>query len=212
MEILYWYILTVGGFLLGSVMFCELIPKKVLNKDICKISVDNNPGAFNVFKHCGKKIGFLCLLCDLLKGFVTTLLASLFLAADSVGITLVMVAPPLGHAIGLFNRFRGGKCIATAFGVMLGIIPVTFIGICALAALYILFSTVIKIKNTAKRSVLVFVLFALTVCPVLCVTGPVFPAIGCGLVALLPIVKFVFCKNGLVENKFSDETLTDKRG
>ena len=154
MQFFYWLLLIVGGFLLGSIMFCELIPKKVLNKDVCKISVDNNPGAFNVFKHCGKKIGILCLLLDVSKGFVPVFIASIFFDTDNVAFTLVMVAPPLGHAIGLFNRCCGGKCIATAFGVMLGIIPVTCIGICGLAALFILFSTVIKIKNTAKRSVL----------------------------------------------------------
>ena len=52
MEILYWFLLISGGFLLGSIMFCELIPKIVLKKDIYKISVDNNPGAFNAIKHC----------------------------------------------------------------------------------------------------------------------------------------------------------------
>ena len=77
MEILYWTLLIVGGFLLGSMMFSQWIPKLLAGKDICKESVDNNPGAFNAFKHSGKKIGTLCLALDLLKGFVPVLLASL---------------------------------------------------------------------------------------------------------------------------------------
>ena len=80
MEILYWMLLTLGGFLLGGIMFSQWIPKRLTGKDICKISVDNNPGTFNAFKHCGKKIGLLCLLLDVLKGFVPVLLATLQIA------------------------------------------------------------------------------------------------------------------------------------
>lgn len=204
MEILYWTLLTVGGFLLGSVMFCQIIPKTLLHKDIYEISVDNNPGAFNVFKHCGKKIGITCLLLDVLKGFIPVLLASLFMNTDSMAFALVMVAPALGHAIGLFNRFHGGKCIATSFGIMFGLVSVTWIGIVTLAALYILFSTAIKIKNTGVRSVIVYAIFTVTVCTVSGALGMTSAAVGCGVVALLPIVKFLCTKNGLVKNDYKD--------
>lgn len=207
MEILYWLLLILGGFLLGSIMFCEWIPKIVLHKDICEISVDNNPGAFNVFKHCGKKIGCICLLLDELKGFVPVLLASLLMNADCIAFSFVLVAPALGHAVGLFNRFRGGKCIAVSFGIAFGLIPVTWIAIVALAALYILFSTVIKIRNAGKRSVVVYALFAVITCTALCVLAKPYVAAGCVLLALLPIVKFLFSKKGLVENSCRREEL-----
>ncbi|MDE7181807.1 MAG: glycerol-3-phosphate acyltransferase [Clostridia bacterium] len=205
-----WILFTVGGFLLGGIMFCEIIPKLVLHKDIYAISVDNNPGAFNVFKHCGKKVGIPCLLLDVLKGFIPVLLASLLMDANSIAFSFVMVAPALGHAIGLFNHFHGGKCIAVSFGIMFGLIPVTWIGIVALAALYILFSTAIKIKNSAKRSVVVYGLFMLITCTVLGVIGLTYAAIGCGLVAIMPIVRFLFTKNGLVDNKFVEEDVVSE--
>lgn len=211
MEILYWVLLIVGGFLLGSIMFCELIPKKILHKDISKISVDNNPGAFNVFKHCGKKVGIPCLLLDVLKGFIPVLLASLLMDANNIAFSLVMVAPALGHAVGLFNHFHGGKCIATSFGIMFGLVPVTWIGIVTLAAFYIMFSTVIKIKNAAIRSVVVYAIFAVVVCTVLGILGMTYAAVGCGLVAVLPITKFLFSKKGLVENKYKDESVMNDR-
>ena len=204
MEILYWTLLIVGGFLLGSIMFCELIPKLVLHKDIYAISVDNNPGAFNVFKHCGKKIGIPCLLLDVLKGFIPVLLASLLMNTNSIAYSFVIVAPALGHAVGLFNRFHGGKCISTSFGIMFGLIPISWIGIVTLAALYILFSTAIKIKNAGIRSVVVYAIFAVIVCTALILTGKIYAAVGCGLMALLPIVKFLCSKNGLVKNDYLD--------
>ena len=205
MEVLYWTILIIGGFLLGSIMFSQWIPKLLAGKDICNISVDNNPGTFNAFKYCGKKIGFLCLSLDVLKGFVPVLLASLFLNVDSVAFSLVMFAPALGHAIGLFNHFRGGKCIATSFGVMLGILPVAWAPIVTLASLYIFLSAIVKIENAAKRSVVVYSLFMVISCTVLGFMGQPFVAIGCGLVAVLPIIKFLFSQNGMVENRFHDE-------
>lgn len=211
MEILYWVLFIVGGFLLGSIMPCELIPKKILHKDISKISVDNNPGAFNVFKHCGKKVGIPCLLLDVLKGFIPVLLASLLMNTDNIAFSLVMVAPALGHAVGLFNHFHGGKCIATSFGIMFGLIPVTWIGIVTLAALYIIFSTIIKIKNAAIRSVVVYTIFAVVVCPVLGILGMTYATVGCGLVAVLPIAKFLFSKKGLVKNNYKDnENMKDR--
>lgn len=202
MEIFYWLLLIVGGFLLGSVMFCELIPKTFLHKSIYEISIDNNSGAFNVFKHCGKKIGILCLFLDVIKGFIPVILASLFMNAKIIAFPFVMVAPALGHAIGLFNHFHGGKCIAVSFGIMFGLIPVTWVGIVVLATLYILFSTVAKIKNAAKRSVVVYALFATIVCITLGVLDLIYAAIGCALLAIIPIVKFVFTKKGMVDNRF----------
>ena len=207
MEILYWVLLIAGGFLLGSIMFCELIPKLILHKDIYEISIDNNPGAFNVFKYCGKKIGIPCLLLDVLKGFIPVFLASLLMDSNTIAFSLVMVAPALGHAIGLFNHFHGGKCIAASFGIMLGLIPVTWIGIVTLAALYILLSTVIKIKNGSIRSVVVYAIFAVITCAVLVILGMTFVAVGCGLLALLPIIKFLCTKNGLVKNDYQDNNV-----
>lgn len=204
MKIFCWILLVCGGFFLGSIMFCELIPKIFLKKSVCKISVDNNPGAFNVFKHCGVKWGIPCMFLDIFKGFLPVLLASLFMDANDFAFSLVLFAPVLGHAVGLFNKFRGGKCVAVSFGVMFGLIPVTWIGIAVLISLYVLFTAIIKIRPASKRSLLVYALFAAIVCPVLGVSGLFYVMVGCGMVALLPIIKFIFSKNGLVENNYFD--------
>lgn len=211
MEILYWTLLIVGGFLLGSIMFCEIIPKKLLHKDIYTISVDNNPGAFNVFKHCGKKFGIPCLLLDILKGFIPVLLASLLLNANNIAFSLVMVAPVLGHAIGIFNHFHGGKCISASFGVMLGLVPITWIGIFVLAILFLLICTIMKKKNASIQSVVVYANFAIIICTILGLLEMTYVAIGCGMIALLPIIKFLCSKNGLVGNHYCYKNVREER-
>ncbi len=204
MEYLYWIMLILGGFLFGSVMFSQLIPNLFLKKDIYKISVDNNPGGFNVCKHCGMGIGALCVFLDGFKGLVPVLIASLTMDTGSPLFILVMIAPMLGHAIGLFNHFHGGKCVSTSFGIMLGLIPVSYVPIVMLAALFIGFTVFKIIKNGAKRSIVVYVLFLILSCPYLVIANLPFAAIGCGLVSVIPIVKFIFSKNGMVDNVYKE--------
>ena len=71
-----WTLHIVAGYLLGSIMFCRWIPKLVLHKDVCALSDDHNPGAANVFQHCGVPAGLLCLFFDLSKGFLPVYLAA----------------------------------------------------------------------------------------------------------------------------------------
>ena len=181
-------------------MFCKIIPKALLHKDICEISDDHNPGAFNVFKHCGKKIGVLCLLLDLLKGFIPVLLASLFMDTTCWAYAFVIAAPVLGHAIGLFNRFHGGKCIAVSFGVTFGMIPASWIGIVVLATLYILFSTVLKIKSNRIRSINVYAMFGVATSIIFSLIGLGAIAAGCGMISIIAIVKHLQNKSFIQEN------------
>lgn len=205
MNGLIWVLLIVGGFFAGSIMFCELIPKLLTHKDICGISDDGNPGAFNVFRHCGKTVGTFCLLLDILKGFIPVFLASMFMKTDGLLFTLVMVAPVLGHASGLFNRFNGGKCISTSFGVMLGILPVTWIGLTILATLYIFFSVAVKFNSNKIRSIVVYTLFGVSANATLAVIGLPSVAAGCLLIAVIAVVKHLKIKKLINESVKEDE-------
>lgn len=69
-EALLWGLWILGGFLLGGVMFCELLPKRLAQKDVIQLSPDRNPGAANVFLTCGAPMGLLCLALDMGKGFL----------------------------------------------------------------------------------------------------------------------------------------------
>ena len=201
MKIEYIYLLIIiCGFFIGSIMFSQIIPKVILKKDIYSISNDKNPGAFNVFKHCGVKIGILCLFLDMLKGFIPLIISSLLLDYNNFLFILVMISPVFGHALGIFNRGKGGKCIATSFGVLIGILPISLIGF-LLAGLYIFFSIVVKIKNMSIRSLITYSLFG--ICSFIISLVNELPTIawGCLIISFISIIKhlysLIFIERGL---------------
>lgn len=176
------------GFLLGSVMFSRILPRVFLKKDVCALSKDKNPGAANVFVHCGVPMGLLCLALDMAKGFVPVFLASRTTDVQKLLFAGVMVAPVLGHALAVFNDFHGGKCIATIFGVLIALLPLTPSG-WLLAGLYILFSGVIRVKPNRKCSLLTFTLFGTIAGVLLTRHGKFSIAVGCVVMAFLAILK-----------------------
>ena len=194
-----WILFIVGGFLLGSILFSKIIPRILVGKDVCVLSSDCNPGAANVFVKCGVKLGFLCLFLDMLKGFVPVFIASFVLNTESILFSLVISAPVLGHALGVFNRFHGGKCISTSFGIVLGLMPITRIGF-LLAGLYILFSTAIRLRPHSLRSIISFTLFAVGAGIIMCVTKKYCVAVGCDIFSLIAVLKHIIAPNEL-ENK-----------
>ncbi len=188
-TIFHWLAFIVGGFLLGGVMFCRLIPLLFLKKDVSLLYADKNPGAANVFKSCGVAWGMACLLCDMLKGFIPVFLAQMIMKdTDSFFYSFVIAAPVLGHALGVFNGFHGGKCISTAFGVLLGVHPITFSG-WILAALYVFFSLFVKIKPHRRRSLFAFAIFAISACTILIVRQLYSISLGFFLLSAIAIVK-----------------------
>lgn len=183
-----WALLILGGFCLGSVMFSQLIPQTLLGKDIQEESNDHNPGATNVFASCGIGLGLLCLSLDLLKGFLPVYTACKLLNTDSLLFSLVIAAPVLGHAVAPLNQFHGGKCIATSFGVTLGLLPVGYTCL-ILAAAYIFFSTVVRVNPHRRRSIAAFGAFGVVAGAVLLYYGRQAIALGCMFVSLTAIVK-----------------------
>ena len=194
-NLLLWVGFTAGGFLMGGIMFSQLIPQWVQHKDIQAISDDHNPGATNVFVNCGIGLGILCLILDMAKGFIPVFLACKFLDIHNMKFALVLAAPVLGHAIAPYHRFHGGKCIATAFGEMLALLYWNRVGI-LLAVLYVFFSTVVKIHPNRVRSIVTFSLFGLLALVTQAVRGEYAVALGCGLISLIAIVKHsrYFCR------------------
>ena len=120
-----WMLFTLIGFAMGGIMYGRILPEKLANKDVCALSPDHNPGAANVFTYCGWKMGLLCLALDLGKGFFPVFIACRLSGGDFTNpmIAPLMLAPVLGHALAPFSRKKGGKAIACAFGVLLGLPP-----------------------------------------------------------------------------------------
>ena len=190
----FWIAFMAAGFLFGGVMFSQWLPQLIAKKDICADSADHNPGATNVFMACGVPLGMTCLLLDVFKGFLPVFLAAKVMNIQQMWFAAVIAMPVLGHAIAPFNRFRGGKCIATAFGTLLALLPLTRI-VLVLAAVYIFFSVVIPIRPNRRRSIVAFGLLGMTAAAALLLTGRYSVYAGCIFVAGIVVLRHTkrFC-------------------
>lgn len=115
------YILIVLAYLLGSIS-TAIITCKLMGLPDPRTVGSNNPGATNVLRHGGKKAAAITLLGDALKGLIPVLLARfVFGIEDYTWLILIGSAAFLGHLYPVFYGFKGGKGVATAIGVFLGV-------------------------------------------------------------------------------------------
>ena len=114
-------LLTIGGYLSGSIPTGVILAKLFGTKDI-RQEGSGNIGATNVYRVLGKGLGALTLVGDVLKGVIPVILACT-LAGDEIWIAVVAFVTFLGHLFPVFLRFRGGKGVATALGIFLVIAP-----------------------------------------------------------------------------------------
>ncbi len=116
---------VVAAYLVGSLAFAVIV-SRVAGLSDPRSYGSKNPGATNVLRSGHKGAAIATLLLDALKGYVPVLLATLFATRFGWGegtIALVGLAAFLGHLWPVFFRFHGGKGVATAAGVLLGISP-----------------------------------------------------------------------------------------
>ena len=119
---------ALGAYLLGAIPFGKIIAKSIAQIDITKRG-SRNIGATNVARELGLKWGILTLALDVLKGLVPVLVfSSCSNRVDiwgQIALAMVTVCPLLGHQFSVFMGFRGGKGVATALGVYLGLSPIS---------------------------------------------------------------------------------------
>jgi glycerol-3-phosphate acyltransferase PlsY len=108
------------AFLCGSLPFSVWLGKILLGLDVRKYG-DGNPGAANAFRTGNKLVGLLVLLLDISKAAAPVGWAYFNLEIRGIPMVLIAVAPILGHVFSPFLGFRGGKALATALGVWIGL-------------------------------------------------------------------------------------------
>lgn len=109
------------GYLLGSIS-TAIITCRLMDLPDPRTEGSRNPGATNVLRFGGKRAAAITLFGDFLKGLLPVLLAAAVGAGD-MGLAGAGLAAFLGHLYPLFFGFQGGKGVATAFGVILGLSP-----------------------------------------------------------------------------------------
>lgn len=134
------FLMITAGYLIGSLSFAVIV-SKFYGMDDPRTYGSGNPGATNVLRSGKKKAAALTLLGDALKGLLAVLLARYLqepLGLDTATIALVAVAALVGHMWPVFFGFKGGKGVATALGVLLGLSWPTALA-CALIWLVVAF-------------------------------------------------------------------------
>jgi acyl phosphate:glycerol-3-phosphate acyltransferase len=124
----HWTYFVLIAYVLGSIPFGKIIARKVARIDITQHG-SGNIGATNVAREVGTLWGVLTLILDLLKGFLPVFLLSPHVSgaapSSDWNVAVVSLAALLGHQFSVFEKFRGGKGVATALGVYLAVSPVS---------------------------------------------------------------------------------------
>jgi len=136
--------LVVFAYLLGSVS-AAIVTCKVMGLPDPRSEGSRNPGATNVLRYGGKKAAAITLFGDMLKGLLPVLLGHAMGVDESV-LAAIAMAAFLGHLYPVFFGFKGGKGVATAFGVLLGLAwPVAL----AVLATWLIMAKVFKVSSLA---------------------------------------------------------------
>ncbi|MDO9243446.1 MAG: glycerol-3-phosphate 1-O-acyltransferase PlsY [Rhodocyclaceae bacterium] len=107
------------GYLIGSLPFAVIVSKLFGLADP-RGHGSGNPGATNVLRTGNKFAALLTLLGDAAKGWVAMFIVAK-VGAGGTAIAFTGLAAFLGHLFPVFLRFRGGKGVATALGVLIGL-------------------------------------------------------------------------------------------
>jgi len=116
-------LVCITGYVLGSISFSTVIARRY-GVDIFKEG-SCNPGATNVKRILGKKVGNTVFILDFLKGFAAGLLPLLLTDVEHREILIIcaILLAIAGHSFSIFLKFRGGKGVATTMGGLLALAP-----------------------------------------------------------------------------------------
>lgn len=147
-------LIAVAAYLLGSIPTGYLLVRIFRHQDIRSVG-SGNIGATNVLRSGGKALGAATFLLDMLKGCAAVYFSALFVAAllptmphrDAQALAALFAV--LGHMFPVWLRFRGGKGVATGFGVFLVAVPLG-----ALAAIAVFFLVLLIGRYVSLASIL----------------------------------------------------------
>lgn len=158
--------LIILAYLIGSIPTAVWVSKKYFGIDIREHG-SGNAGATNTFRVLGSKAGSFVMLVDMMKGFIAVKLSLISPlpwyseAITNLQITLGLAAV-LGHIFPIWAGFKGGKGIATLFGMILGIQPlvaVSLIGVFLLMLFLTRYVSLSSISASVAFPVLILFIF-----------------------------------------------------
>lgn len=151
-DIIMFIVACIVSYILGGISVARLITKN--NKNIVNEG-SGNPGTMNMLRTRGLAMGLFTLFCDALKGAIPALFGLLYYG-ELYGVEMSYIAlysfglfAVLGHIFPIFYKFKGGKGIATTFGMFMVADP-----ICTVILFAIMFLTLYFIKIGSLVSLL----------------------------------------------------------
>jgi glycerol-3-phosphate acyltransferase PlsY len=139
------FILIILAYFIGSIPTAIIVSKLFFNIDIREYG-SGNMGATNTFRVLGPKFGTIVMVGDMLKGILAVALYNLlpYYLTNELDRTNLMIglglAAVIGHIYPIWADFRGGKGVATLFGMVLAIQPIVAIN-CVGVFLLVLYLT-----------------------------------------------------------------------
>jgi glycerol-3-phosphate acyltransferase PlsY len=147
-----------AGYLLGSFDFGVVVPR-LAGVDIYERG-SGNPGASNVLRTMGRKTAAIVMVGDLAKGVAAAAMGDL-VGGEVIGFAAGL-ACVVGHCLPVWHRFRGGKGVSTAGGMVLWLEPLAGLGLIAGWAI---------VAAVTRRASIASLAVAVAVMPVLVLTG-----------------------------------------
>ena len=155
MTPLFPWLAIVVGYLIGSLSFAVIV-SRVMGLNDPRTFGSKNPGATNVLRSGNKGAAVITLLLDAAKGWLPVVLVKWYGARYGLGegtMALVGLAAFVGHLYPVFFKFVGGKGVATACGVLLGVNPV--LGLAA-GATWLIMAYFFRYSSLASLTAAVF--------------------------------------------------------
>lgn len=151
MENMVPFAVVLGSYLIGSLSFAVIVSRLMGLSDPRSYG-SKNPGATNVLRSGNKPAAILTLLFDAVKGWLPVWWALHFGGAWGLGMpvaALAGLAAFLGHLYPVFFRFQGGKGVATALGVLVGVHPLLALAGLLSFAVVVFFSRYVSLASIA---------------------------------------------------------------
>jgi len=163
------------AYLAAAVPFGVIVSKMVLGKDVRKQG-SGNIGATNIARMMGKKWGVLVLALDALKGFAVVFVSGYVGDGSLFFANIVACVAVAAHCYPIYLKFRGGKGVATALGVIAAL-SLTLVGVCFLVFAIILGMTRRMSAGSLAAALALPVVAACFQTPLEPVTGAVITAV-----------------------------------
>lgn len=162
MEVAFFYriLMVIASYLFGAVPTAYVVYWFKKGADIRKEG-SGNVGGTNVARTLGAGAGIMTIIIDMLKGFLPIMVAYFIYPQDLILVSIISVAVIVGHDFPVYIKFKGGKGIATSFGVIVGVCALPFTGqpvfmrigpiftILAAAAIFFLIFRIVSVSSLA---------------------------------------------------------------